>query len=276
MNNFFNPRRFGLLIKNEIFSDYKTWLTYLITIVGVYTGIAILMGVAGKVSGGFYNYDLNVLNYSMFPGFLFLGGYIASSLAYSDANDKFKSSIWFSLPGSALEKYSVGILISGIGYVVFVILAFVLASTISNIFTRPIFGYGLAVFNPFTLTIDESMNFPMGWLLLIYLLSHSMFLVGSITFKKAAFIKTVLVAFAVQIALSTILSLIGWIIIKTGLAYNWDLRVIENFFRAGLKDGDEIFRFYIRVSVVIGVILSLFFNTVGYFKLREKEVKGGI
>lgn len=269
MGNLFNLRRLFLLLRNEVLSDYKSWLIYLITIIGIYTGISLIEGLHYKFSGELPN--LNNLNY-LFPGFLFLGGFIATSMVFEDANDKFKSSLYFSLPGSSLEKYSVGLLVSGIGYVVFIILAFILASVVSNIFTRPIFGFGLDLFNPFTLAMG-----PFGssiWLLcLYYLLTHSMFLVGSIAFKKAAFIKTVLVVFAIQLAYSIIFSIIGFFVARSGIAFNWDYSIFVDFFVFKFSNAKS---FFLIFTILSGLALSIFFNVVGYLKLREKEVKGGV
>lgn len=268
MYNYFSLRRFLLVLRNEVLSDYRSWLIYLITIVGVYTGISLIEGAVFRFSGNMA--EPNNLNY-LFPGFLFLGGYIATSLSFSDVNDKFKNNLWLTLPGSTLEKYGVGVLVSGIGYVIFLIAAFIIASVISNVFTRPIFGMGLAIFNPFTL--DFGGFAPSVWhLAFIYLLTHSIFLVGSIVFKNAAFIKTVLVAFAVQLALSIIFSLIGYILVKAGLSMNWDINALIDFnFTPG-----NLAAIATRTSVITGVILSIFFNVVAYLKLTEKEVKGGV
>lgn len=270
MNNFFNVRRFMLLVRNDVLSDYKSWLIYLITIVGIYTGISLIEGLQFKFTGNPPNPDN--LNY-LFPGFLFLGGFIATSQVFADVNDKFKSSLWFSLPGSALEKYSVGIVVAGFGYVVFVIVSFFIASVVSNIFTRPIFGMGLNVFNPFTLTFGNAGGISTWWLCLYYLLTHSIFMVGSISFKKAAFIKTVLVAFAVQLVYSVIFGFIGFVVNRTGIAKGWDLDIIFDLVRFDFHNAKTAF---LTSSILICLVLSIFFNVVGYLKLREKEVKGGV
>lgn len=270
MSNFFNIRRFLLLVRNDILSDYKSWLIYLITIVGIYTGVSLIEGLQFKFTGIHPNPDN--LNY-LFPGFLFLGGFIATSQVFGDINDKFRSSLWFSLPGSALEKYSVGVIIAGFGYVVFLILSFFTASVVSNIFTRPIFGMGLNIFNPFTLTFGDGVGISTWWLCLYYLLTHSIFLVGSISFKKAAFIKTVLVAFAVQLLYSVIFGFIGFVVNRAGIARSWNFDIVFDLFSFNFSNAKTIF---FTSSILICLVISIFFNVVGYLKLREKEVKGGV
>lgn len=265
MYNYFSFKRFLLILRNDIISDYKSWLIYLLTIVGVYTGISLIEGAVYKFSGDMA--EPNNLNY-LFPGFLFLGGYIATSMTFEDVQDKFKSNLYLTLPGSTLEKYGSGVLISGIGYTVFLIMGFVLASIVSNAFTRPLFGMGLAIFNPFTLSFGGGIS--VWTLCLWYLLSFSMFLVGSIAFKKAAFIKTVLAFFVVQLALSLIFTALGYLFFFNGDLINIDFYRLVNFDKTAMETS-----FY-HLFIWLGVALSLFFNIVAYLKLREKEVKGGI
>ncbi len=282
MNKYFNTRRFGLLCKNEVLSNYKSWGLYLITIIGIYTVIAMIITAVNKFTMGTAGFDPNALNY-MFPGFLFIGGYIVSALTFSDINDKFKSSLWFSLPGSTLEKYTVGALISSIGYGIFIIAAFVLASSVSVIFTQPLFGSSMAIFNV-RLFVYDSVNVGPNALLLIliYILTHSMFLVGSIVFRKGAFIKTVLVYSVVQTILSIIIAFIGLLVLKSGISESWDTRmftkIIELFDESSAvySDGYTFGYYMAKWTLIFGIPFSLFFNVVGYFKLAEKEVKGGI
>lgn len=266
MYNYFSLRRVLFILRNDILSDYKSWLIYLLAIVGVYTGISLLEGAAYKFSGSLSEPD-NLNN--LFPGFLFLGGFITSSMAFSDVNDKFKSSLWLTLPGSTLEKYISGVIISGIGYVVFLITAFIVASVVGNIFSRPIFGFGLAIFNPFTLSFGHESVWSLS---LYYLLLQSIFIVGSIVFRKAAFIKTIFTVFAVQLVLSIIFSFIGYLFVKLGADIDWDLGRFLFFNYAP----ESIFNLVSQILLITCGILFIFFNIVGYLKLREKEVKGGV
>lgn len=278
MNRYFNLKRFGLLCKNEILSKYKSWSIYFVTIMGIYIAISFIIAAANRYTG--LVYDPNSLNY-MFPGFLFLGGYIVSSLIFLDINDKFKSSLWFSIPGSTLEKYLVGVVVSSIGYSIFLILAFTAASLFSKLVTMPFFGTGMAVFNPFTLGAIHEIGFTglnMFLFIQIYILTHSIFLVGSIVFRKGAFIKTILVISVVQTILSIIIGLIVFFVIKSGISVSWDVRVfqsVQKFLEYNIYQNTAVSIIY-RLVFILGLIFSLFFNIVGYFKLSEKEVKGGI
>ncbi|MBN2617944.1 MAG: hypothetical protein JXR64_06495 [Spirochaetales bacterium] len=277
MNKYFNTKRFGFLIKEEVLTNYKMGI-YFITIVGIYTVLAILSFTVSSLTDAAIN--RNSINY-MFPGFLFIGGYIFSSLIFSDINDKFKSSLWFSLPASTLEKYVVGVLLSGLGYIIFLNIAFLVGSLVSNALTQPIFKDGMELFNPVKLfSIDEldSSFFSASIIFLVYIFTHSVFIIGSIVFKKAAFIKTALASSIVSIAYSIIFGFLGYYIGKLGLADHWDIRVlmsVERYFEELFNSGNLV-SFLYRIFIIPGIIFTLFFNVVGYIKLTEKEVKGGI
>lgn len=277
MDKYFNNRRFSLLCKNEVVSNYKSWGIYFVTIIGVYLFFSFISVATNRYTP--YGYDPNSMNY-MFPGFLFLGGYIVSSLTFSDINDKFKSSLWFSLPGSTLEKYLVGVLISSIGYALFLITAFVIASIFSKTVTTLIFGTGVAVFNPFTLGVGPDVEGTeyMFIIILSYMLTNALFIVGSIVFQSAAFIKTILAGFIIQSIFSIFFFIIFSITVKLGVIEQWDIRIFESIVKyfEYHTDPKSLTSFILKVTLIPGVIFSLFFNVVGYFKLAEKEVKGGI
>lgn len=286
MNKYFNLRRFGLLLKHDILTSYKMGI-YFLTVVGLYTFLAVIIFAVNRVYP--QRVDLNSLNY-MFPGFLFLGGYIFTSLVFSDINDKFKSSLWFSLPASTLEKYLAAVLISSIGYVIFIVISFVAASLISNVVTRPIFGHGMAIFNPLYMANHENelmldpdyrelyTVYYSFFIYFTYLFSHSIYLVGSIVFKKISFIKTSLVSSAVSIVYSIIFAIMGYYIYKWGIVEEWDIRIFESiyFYVENASINETMPSLVVKWIMIPSAIFSLFFNVVGYFKLAEKEVKGGV
>jgi hypothetical protein len=68
MDKYFNSRRFGLIVRNEVVSDYKSWLTYFITVISVYTGLSIIEGITYKITGNLPGQRI-YLDYSM--GFYF-------------------------------------------------------------------------------------------------------------------------------------------------------------------------------------------------------------
>ncbi len=277
MNKFFKFPRFSLILKNEAVSGYKTWAVYLLAIVGFYTVASLLVAFINNVNyGSIQRYNKDSIN-NLFSGFLFVGGYIISSSQFSDINDKFKSSLWISLPGSSLEKYLVGVLISSVGYVLFLILSFTVASLLSIVITKPIFGTSVAVFNLFTMA-GGIKNYPVGIIIVgVYIFTQPLFLVGSIVFRKGAFIKTVLVSSVLQTTMSIVFALLSYIIVKIGITDNWDIRILESITKY-LESVTPATEFIVgfRLLCIIGIPVALFFNVVGYLKLTEKEVKGGI
>lgn len=267
----FNFKRFALLYRNEILSSYRKWIIFLATIIGIYTLTAIIYGTADKY--GLVHFNSNLIN-NFFTLFLFIVGYISTSFVFSDINNKLKNSLWFSLPGTTLEKFLVGMLGSSFGFVLFFIMAFILASLISAVITVPLFDLRCDVFNPFRLTVgSREIKVSILWISLIYILTQSVFLVGSITFKSAAFIKTTLVAVGILIIYLIIMSIVISLFSTYGTLGNMDIRIITNILG---KPQIELRTLLLRILVISNSCVFIFFNIVGYLKLKEKEVKGGI
>lgn len=267
----FNFNRFILLYRNEIVSNYRKWIVFLATIVGVYSLAAIIYGTAHKY--GLVSFNTNLLN-NFFTLFLFIVGYVASSFVFSDINNKLKNSLWFSLPGTTLEKYIVGLLSSSLGFVLFFILAFILASLVSAIITIPLFDIRCDIFNPFRLTVgSREIKVSILWISLIYILTQSIFLVGSIAFKNAAFIKTLLVGVGILIIYSILMSIVISLFTNHGSLGNMDIRIITRILE---KPQSELKALLLRSIVISNSCVFAYFNIVGYLKLKEKEVKSGV
>ncbi len=292
MNKYINNKRLGLLFKYEILSNYKSWLVFPLTIVGIHIIYAISIIIINPVNPGIARYSNNGLG-NLFNLFLFIGGYVVSAKTFTDINDKYKSSLWFSLPGSSLEKYLVGAILSGIGFSILLMLSFVTGSFVLKLMTAPIFNdfwSSSMLFNPFTfgnIQGGHETEFLAGLsngginpiiLVLIYNLTHSVFVLGSIIFKKSAFIKTILATSIVQLIWS--LAIIGLLYItsKFNLEDKWDIRHftrIVEYLNIQPYLG-TLTQFMTRMTLIFGLPVSLFFNVVGYLKLSEKEVKGGV
>lgn len=265
----FNLKRFGMLLRNQAVSNYKSWSIFLITILGFYILISMIMGLLNKYLGITYSSDgLN----RTYVGFLFIGGYINSSLAFADTNNKLKSSIWLSIPGSTLEKYLVGLLLSSVGYTLFLTLGFVISSILSMALFETIFSIEHKVFNAFNIDLGIGLiDISVFQLSIIYILTQSIFLAGSIKFRSAPFIKTILTLAALNFFYTITFAIVLNLTTKSGLLDNTDIRIFTNLFindSSGLAIKD--------IFIIIATGLTIFFNILGFQLLKEKEVKGGV
>lgn len=133
----------------------------------------------------------------MFPGFLFLGGFILTSVFF--AQDMFSRTgqhNWLTLPASQAHKFLAKGILTALAYPIALTLLFFGSSIIIESLTLILFKDPISLFNPF---VNNT-----GKMFLHYGVNQSIFLLGATYFRKAHFIKTVLALSLIGIALSII------------------------------------------------------------------------
>lgn len=184
--------RFARVLNREIQESKRTLLIYSLTI--------FLVLFFPEMVGAFFNRMTgNVLNDSMyegsFPGFLFLGGFIITSIAF--AQDMFSRTgqhNWLTLPASTEEKFLAKALLTAIAYPVVLTIIFTLSSVVIEALALLFFGNPFTMFNPFGPYV--------GKMILHFIVVQSVFLLGATYFRKAHFVKTVLALGLIGFALS--------------------------------------------------------------------------
>ncbi|MHC1693050.1 MAG: hypothetical protein AB9828_08490 [Sphaerochaetaceae bacterium] len=120
-----------------------------------------------------------------FPGFLFLGGFIVTSVFFT--NDMFSKKgqhNWLMLPASSTEKFLAKAIITAGIYPLAITALFTISSLLIETILLVVFHDPFTMFSPFTSAV--------GWMLLHYVVTQSVFLLGATYFRKAHFIKTIL------------------------------------------------------------------------------------
>jgi hypothetical protein len=120
----------------------------------------------------------------VFDLYLFLGGAIITSQSFRDIHAPETAMNWLTVPASKLEKLLVLLWFTSLGYALFLIVFFTLASPVVEGVLRFLFGRNNPLFKPFHLDHFQSIA---G-----YLLVQSIFFLGSAYFKSHRFIKTFL------------------------------------------------------------------------------------
>ncbi len=115
---------------------------------------------------------------------LFVGGFWISSLAFKDLHDKQKSYLLLTLPCSNLEKFLVKLILTSVGYVLASLVLYYLLSVIVVVISALLLHKELPLFTPFRNDILVYIR--------NYFVFQSVFLLGSIYFKRHAMTKTVL------------------------------------------------------------------------------------
>ena len=272
-----DPRRLGLLFLRELAVSYRGILIAGLTVAGAIIVISavgslgmMLRGApVGAVQGDAYFRYLWLL--------LFVGGFIISSLAFREVWQAGSGISYLSLPGSTLEKLVVKLLLTSVGYAAGCLLFMSGVAALSEALDRLTFGVGHGFFNPFAPDVMQATA--------RYLVTQAFFLLGSIWFKKLAFVKTVLwiivagicvgilAAVAMRLAIGSHLAAIGgagrgriggWMFQFGGQGY-------QDLFAPGSRGYSGLMVFKVIAEGLV-IALAPASWVAAYFRLREAEV----
>lgn len=182
-----SPRRMGRLFLRELAVSYRGLLVAGLTVAGA---IIVLSAITSLLSNGQVQGDA----YSgFFRLLLYVGGFIITSFAFREVWQAGSGISYLSLPGSTLEKFIVKLLLTSVGFAAGTLLFMSAVGALSEAIDRLAFNAGRGFFDPFT---------PAIWQTVVrYLVLQAFFLLGSIWFKKLAFVKTVLWMLVFAVAL---------------------------------------------------------------------------
>jgi hypothetical protein len=236
-NNYFNLRRIFLLVKADL-TLYRNAI-----FIG-FASLAALIVLGNLISPrNMFSVDQNP---SLF--LLLLGvGYWVSSMSFRGIHKKPDGLFLLTLPASSLEKLLAKWLITSIGYIVLALMSY---TVIYWILAAVAFIFGRA--SHFT-------NLPLSiyiWRIIFdYVMLQSIFLMGSIYFKKYAFIKTIFGVICVSILMTVLAGVVDKLF--------WPDFVIDLHFVSG---GVSI------SSFIIKFVVAVVFWSVAYLRLRESEI----
>ncbi len=253
VENYFNIRRFALLIKNDILKQYRTFLTA----IGAVTGILLAIILLSHKSSGLWDF-----HHVFYPLVLFIGGFILSSLTFEELHHPQKSYVYLTLPCSIFEKFVSKLLLTSIGYVVGSAVLYYLLSLIAAGLNMLLFKQTFSVFNPFDDVILQNIR--------IYLVTQSIFLFSAVYFKKNNLIKMILSLFVLSIVCSAFAALV------LRLAY-WDYwdngpLIFSNSSDIGFY-AESFFRKLAQIfEFLFWWIMAPYFWILSFFRLKETEV----
>jgi len=263
-NTFFSFSRFYLLLRNDILINYKK---YLFTLLGAFiVGYIVLVLLMPRVENIYPDFKADNYTPIFFMGLLGLGAVIG--MAFPELENKIKTSNYLMLPASAFERMTVQFLIrvvvAGILYlVVFWLVAYIARFSALQIFQGHTDAHTIESFHFSSLfagSKDLLNELAIGFSIFsigIYLFSIRIF------FKRFALVKTI-------ISLVTVYALFACVmVIFSHLFYpeTTGFRVhVDNYNIATNLTNSDIW-----VSS-ISFLSWLFFITLGYFKLKEKQV----
>ena len=277
-NGFLSVRRFGRLMLREIASSYKALLIAMAAVAGTVFVISALtaLGLVTTSPGSRPGSEGFYLGY--FINLLFLGGFIVTSLSFREVWHNGEGIFYLTLPGSIFEKLLSKLLMTSIGFGLGSLAFMTAVAAVSEGIDILVFGFGHGMFNPFNPAALVNLG--------RYLLLQSVFLLGSIWFRKLALVKTVLWTVIFAIGLAIILAVVGRIALADHMVWNTvragGSRMSGWSFNIGNERLQEIFApgsaVYARLMIfkTIATVLCYALAPVAwlatYFRLRETEV----
>ena len=180
----FNPQRLFLLLRRDFAHGYRAVLTAMAAVGGVLIVLSFL-SMLGRAGQDFYT--------PFYVGLLFLGGFLFSSSAFKEMHQQGSGPFYLTLPGTTLEKLLSKLLVTSVGYAAAILVFMTGASALSELLNRAVFAAGHTWFNPFSPANLKSAA--------VYLVLQSLFLLGSVWFRKVVFLKILLAENIVVIGL---------------------------------------------------------------------------
>jgi len=249
----FNIERFGLLLRRQITLNIKSWLIALISVAGFIMFIAFLRMISTLNDGWITLFNnLGVIAF-------FITGIVFTSLSFSEMGTYSKSLQYITLPASRFEKYITAWILSFVFFILLSVIFLVASSAIMGVVSVLTIKGNFLVFNPFTKTNAE--------ILLAYFVGHSMYFLGAAWFRKAAFFKTLLTQFVVQIILNIWIYLWVFIIINPFKMFVNSSNTFINFTSFG---GNETM--YKQLMIGFFIVMSVVFIITSWVRFKEREV----
>lgn len=246
----FSPQRFFLVLKRHLVLNQKTFWVGL----GAVGGLLLMLSVLQTYLDG-KQFALSAFSGTGITMF-FIFGFIFASMIFKELHNPARSQFLLILPASSLEKTAAAWLISAPLFALVFYLILMLVSLLASAIASMLFGTPLAVFNPF-----EAQYIRLAG---IYLVTHSIFFLGAVYFRKNNFLKTLLALFVFQMILSLFAFLVGYLFFgRTLMQFDDSISASPVFF---IETVPTIAR------IIFWGLLAPFFLVVSYFRFKEREV----
>ena len=255
LNQYFNGSRFLQLFKVEFTSGYRN---FLIATLAVFAFLMMIIMIMAE------DHDFEDFHGIWYPIVLLGGGYLFTSGSLSELNTSNSRMGYLSLPASTFEKFLSKFLITNFGYIIYVTLIYGLFAWLSNTLSKSFFDFTFQSFNPFR------EHYPL--ILIIYVTTHSIFLLGAIAFNRYAIFKTFLSLVVTYFILAAIIYLgvrtifydvfDGMFSVRNDVLYQ-PTDQLKDFIQYSLPKISQYISYFILTPAIL---------VAGYFKLKEREV----
>ena len=291
MNNTFNIKRFGLVLRKDFIENRKRYTLLFLTMFGIMAIISIYMSLDSYtfISADDYS-DWSIKNWSEYEylneklltilSFMFLaGGILFASTFMTPMNSKLKRLSYLISPSSNLEKFFSRWLIVTIGYILSFFVAMWIMDTLRVTVLTAVFPDLDIKFLDLTKLFNPTDNYSGEYLvqkrvftimIFLYFLFQSLFLLGATFWEKASFIKTFTALFVIVVSY---IMLSRWAISLSYGGLNGGLndfgRVLDSFLGDRTEEREEFFMTLIYAGLSVFTLISWI---LAYFRFRESEI----
>ena len=220
---------------------------------GAGAAVVLVANVASGVSA--LEWDFHAV---FFPLALLVGGYLFSSTLFADAHAKERAHAYLTLPISHLERAAVRLLISTLGYTLMALAVYFLVSLLGAGVSQLIWGTSHGIFAPSA----ESWR-----MVLLYLVTSSLFLFGAIYFRRWHAFKVIMAVTALGLGLVLLAAGVSRLLfvdfVQAGDFFNVDLMIAAPRLVEAIGSGAKIF---------LWAIMGPLFWVLTFVRLGELEV----
>jgi hypothetical protein len=252
-NNFFSFKRLFLLGKRQVFGNFNSLLIGFASVAGAMLVISLLVGYS-EPSG------LRSLN-SLYYVVLFIGGYVFTSNIFAELNSPQKSIPFLMLPVSKLERLVNAWLLTTVLYPIIALLGIALVLLLAHLIL------GITMLPGAFSVVWSAKAFK---IVLIYVITQSIFLFGAVYFRKHNFFKTLLSLIVIQNIIGVFFVIVGYLLFGT---FNFDSEeliqnssfspAMEGFFTQTLPGIMKFVFYYLMIP---------FFLLLTWFGIKERQV----
>ncbi len=250
LKNYFNIKRFWLLLKLELFKSRKGIVMTIVITFGMLFLIGLLFSILVVP---------NMIVYEHSGSYVFMlltGGFILSSLAFNDLGSTLKRYNYLTLPVSAFEKFFCMWLLTSVGWIILFTITYTFYTIIANII-------GPIIFRQVEFLAFKPWNELVLHAVLYYFVLHGIFLVGAAKFKGYVFPKTLFTI----IIFGVVCGFIIYFIMSD--MFELDSEIFED---PKALEGMAIHKIWIGLQWAFWWILAPLSWVVTYLALKEKEV----
>ncbi len=197
MNDQLSFQRLLWLLRADVLRNYRSWL--------VASGTAALIALAISLAGAADRIVGDAFYHVFFACGLFVLGTLATSDTFADLHGRATNTAWLLLPASALEKTVSRLLLTTVGFFVYLLVLTTVLSWVLEGINALVFGVRRELYMPFERA---------AWSILPhYLVVQSVFFLGAAWFRKMRYLKTVGTVLLIAFGLGAVAVAIAWLVV---------------------------------------------------------------